>query len=264
MISSNSFSEERPRARLYMAVKEKTLEWRWKENLGCAPLVFITFSRPRNWVGQKFWLCTGHMESYFSTFDNILNKALVLSDLAQLLAYITLQLADWGNCLKCASRVQNVMEFPQGAVTAVLRTEMRFYQKQVIDKCWFVYFKVLYLPGANLPPGGWDGLGEMEVPALNTAPLFHMWRLVPIHKFWLSCRFSVIVIGATLDLWIRECCSVAMYNMYETLTRLCIENLCNKCHHSPGCWPLHSARVERQRECQHWRRRNPGQHQHQQ
>ena len=22
---------------------------------------------------------------------------------------------------------------------------------------------MLYLPGANLPPGGWDGLGEMEV-----------------------------------------------------------------------------------------------------
>ena len=30
---------------------------------------------------------------------------------------------------------------------------------------------MLYLPGANLPPGGWDGLGEMEVPpASNTAP----------------------------------------------------------------------------------------------
>ena len=59
----------------------------------------------------------------------------MLSDLAQLLAHITFQLADWGNCLKCASRVQNVMEFPQGAATAVLRMEMRFYQKQVIDKC---------------------------------------------------------------------------------------------------------------------------------
>ena len=25
--------------------------------------------------------------------------------------------------------------------------------------------QVLHLPGANLPPGGWDGLGEMEVRA---------------------------------------------------------------------------------------------------
>ena len=188
-----------PSCKTIYGCEKKTLEWRWKENLGCAPLVFITFPRSRNWFGQKFWLFTGYIESYFSTFDNNFNKALVLSDLAQLLAHITFQLADWGNCLKCASRVQNVMEFPQGAATAVLRMEMRFYQKQVIDKCWFVYFKVLYLPGANLPPGGWDGLGEMEVPALNTAPLFHMQKLFPIHEFWLPCFFSLNVIGATLD-----------------------------------------------------------------
>ena len=39
---------------------------------------------------------------------------------------------------------------------------------------------MLHLPGANLPPGGWDGLGEMEVPASNTTFVFLLQVLLDV------------------------------------------------------------------------------------
>ena len=93
--------------------------------------------------------------------------------------------------------------------------------------------QVLHLPGANLPPGGWDGLGEMEVRA-------SWWFDNIAVKIFIFVNRKITFNGCQMKVELRIPCCL-------------------------GGRALHSSRTERQCECEHrGRRRRAGQHQHQQ
>ena len=120
-----------------------------KENLGCVPLVLSVFPRQTIGIGvvfgQEFWLLTGRIKVYFSTFDDTSATPLCLQIWHGCRASIGSQLWDyWGELCKMCFKSPKCDGIPPR------RCDGSFEDGDEVlsERKWMISFNLFLLQGA--------------------------------------------------------------------------------------------------------------------
>lgn len=115
-----------------------------KENLGCVPLVLSVFPRQTIGIGvvfgQEFWLLTGRIKVYFSTFDDTSATPLCLQIWHGCRASIGSQLWDyWGELCKMCFKSPKCDGIPPRRCDGSFEDGDEVIWKEVNDKFQLVF-----------------------------------------------------------------------------------------------------------------------------
>ena len=115
-----------------------------KENLGCVPLVLSVFPRQTIGIGvvfgQEFWLLTGRIKVYFSTFDDTSAKPLCFQIWHCCRASIGSQLWDyWGELCKMCFKSPKCDGIPPRRCDGSFEDGDEVIWKEVNDKFQLVF-----------------------------------------------------------------------------------------------------------------------------
>ena len=115
-----------------------------KENLGCVPLVLSVFLRQTIGIGvvfgQEFWLLTGRIKVYFSTFDDTSATPLCLQIWHSCRASIGSQLWDyWGELCKMCFKSPKCDGIPPRRCDGSFEDGDEVIWKEVNDKFQLVF-----------------------------------------------------------------------------------------------------------------------------